>query len=239
MEGSDWAQESIGEPHLGLTLAIRSRYVGVPFLRGRLRLPGRRMRAMSQQPSPKLSRPALVVWDMQYGIAQRAFNLAEIVAKIKILRDAFHKSAIPVIYSQHTGLPYEYLSAAALASYKRRGIDPKAGFMREGSKEWQILEELAPAHEDLVLRKHTASFFFGTMLDQLLRNRGIDTLVLAGVSTEAGIEGTARNAAYLGYVPVVVEDAVGSSDKEAHEKALWVMKRMFDVRTADAVMASI
>jgi len=176
---------------------------------------------------------------MQYGIAQRAFNLDEIVQKITTLRDAFHASGLPVIYSQHTGLPYEYLSAASLASYKRRGIDPKTGFMREGSKEWQIVEELAPAKEDLVLRKHTASFFFGTMLDQMLRNRGIDTLVLAGVSTEAGIEGTARNASYLGYLPVVVEDAVGSSDKEAHEKALWLMRKMFDVRSAEATIASV
>lgn len=194
---------------------------------------------MSQPPVPELSKPVLIIWDMQYGIAQRAFNLNEIVPKIKMLRDAFHSSGIPVIYSQHTGLPYEYLSATSIASYRRRGIDPKTGFMREGSREWQIVEELAPAKEDLVLRKHTASFFFGTMLDQMLRNRGSSTLVLTGVSTEAGIEGTARNASYLGYLPVVVDDAVGSSDREAHEKALWLMKRMFDVRSADAVLAGV
>jgi nicotinamidase-related amidase len=194
---------------------------------------------MSQQPSPGLSKPALVVWDMQYGIAQRAFNLNDIVPRIRKLRQAFHGSGLPVIYSQHTGLPYEYMSPAGIASFKRRGIDPKAGFMHEGSKEWKIVEELTPAMEDLVLRKHTASFFFGTMLDQMLRNRGIDTLVLTGVSTEAGIEGTARNATYLGYLPVIVEDAVGSSDKETHEKALWIMRKLFDVRATDAVMASI
>jgi nicotinamidase-related amidase len=194
---------------------------------------------MSQQSGDRLSKPALIIWDMQHGIAQRAFNFDEIVQKIGALRDAFHGSSLPVIYSQHTGLPYEYLSAASLASFKRRGIDPKTGFMREDSKEWQIVEELAPAPGDLVLRKHTASFFFGTMLDQMLRNRGVDTVMLAGVSTEAGIEGTARNASYLGYLPVIVEDAVGSSDREAHEKALWLMRKMFDVRSAEAVLASI
>jgi nicotinamidase-related amidase len=194
---------------------------------------------MSQQSDTKLSRPVLVVWDMQYGIAPRAFNFSEIVQKIRALRDAFHGSGLPVIYSQHTGLPYEYLSAASLASFKKRGIDPKAGFMREGSKEWQIVEGLEPAAEDLVLRKHTASFFFGTMLDQMLHNRGVDTVVLAGVSTEAGIEGTARNASYLGYIPVVVEDAVGSSEREVYEKALWLMRRMFDVRSTESVVASV
>lgn len=176
---------------------------------------------------------------MQYGIAPRAFNFNEIVQKIRALRDSFHGLSLPVIYSQHTSLPYEYLSAANVAFFKRRGLDPKSGFMREGSREWQIVEELLPAKEDLVLRKHTANFFIGTMLDQMLRNRGVETLVLAGVSTEAGIEGTARHASYLGYSPLIVEDAVGSFDKEAHEKALWLMRKMFDVRPTKAIVASI
>ena len=184
------------------------------------------------------TRPALVVWDMQYGIAPRAFNFGEIVPKIKALRDAAHESGAPVIYSQHTGLPFEYLSAASVAFFKRRGLDPKTGFMREGTKEWQFVEELIPPEADFVVKKHTASFFIGTMLEQMLRNRGVDTVVLAGVSTEAGIEGTARHASYLGFSPLVVEDAVGSADRESHEKALWVMKKLFNVQTTEGVIAS-
>ena len=110
---------------------------------------------------------------MQYGISTRAFNFGEIVPRIRALKDAAHQAGIPVIYSQHTGLPYEYLSEASIAFFRRRGLDPKTGFMREGSKEWQIVEELAPPKEHLVLLKHTPSFFIGTMLDQMLRNRGI------------------------------------------------------------------
>jgi biuret amidohydrolase len=193
---------------------------------------------VSQATGQGLSKPALIIWDMQYGISTRAFNFGEVVTKIKALRSAAHEEGVPVIYSQHTGLPYEYLSAANIAFFKRRGLDPKTGFMREGSKEWEIVEELAPATDDLVLKKHTPSFFVGTMLDQMLRNRGIETVVLVGVSTEAGIEGTARHASYLGYSPLIVEDAVGSSDREAHEKALWMMRKMFNVMPADAVVAS-
>ena len=194
---------------------------------------------MSEKSGSELPRPALVIWDMQYGIAPRAFNFGEIVERIRTLRDSFQRAALPVIYSQHTGLPYEYMSEVSIASLKRRGLDPKSGFMTEGSKEWQIVEELRPAKEDLILRKYTASFFVGTMLEQMLRNRGIETLVLAGVSTEAGIEGTARHASYLGFRPVVVEDAVGSFDREPNEKALWLMRRMFDVRPAESVKSAI
>lgn len=185
------------------------------------------------------SRTVLIVWDMQYGIATRAFNYGEIVQKVRTLRNLFHESGLPVIYSQHTGLPYEYLSPANLDFFKRRGLDPKSGFMNEGSREWQIVEELSPAKEDLILRKHTASFFVGTMLEQMLRNRGIESLVLAGVSTDAGIEGTARHASYLGFRPIIVEDGVGSFDKEAHEKALWLMRRMFDVTSAESIASRI
>lgn len=194
---------------------------------------------MSDVSEMKLPSAALIVWDMQYGIAPRAFNFDEIAQRIGQLRDSFHRHGLSVIYSQHTGLPYEYMSAANIASMKRRGIDPKAGFMAEGSKEWQIVEQLRPAKEDLVLRKYTASFFVGTMLEQLLHNRGVETIVLTGVSTDGGIEGTGRHSAYLGLRTVVVEDGVGSFDKEAHEKALWLMRRMFDVRPAESVMSSI
>lgn len=192
---------------------------------------------MSEELGPDYKNAALIVWDMQYGIASRAFNLSDMVPKIKSLIDAFHRAGRPVIYSQHTGLPYEYMSKAAIASMRKRGFDPRSGgFMLEGSRDWRILDELSPAKDDLVLRKHTASFFVGTYLDQLLRNRGVDTLVLVGVSTEAGIEGTARHASYLGYLPVIVEDAIGSANRETHDMALAFLKRMFTVQTAGAVV---
>ena len=194
---------------------------------------------MSQEPGRELLKPVLIIWDMQHGIAPRAFNFGEVVQRIKALRDSFHGANLPVIYSQHTGLPYEYLSAPNIAFFTKRGLDPKSGFMRDGSREWQIVGELSPTEADLVVRKHTASFFVGTMLEQMLRNRGVETVVLAGVSTEAGIEGTARHASYLGFRPVIVEDAVGSSDREAHEKALWLMKKLFDVRPTEAIIAGV
>jgi nicotinamidase-related amidase len=194
---------------------------------------------MSNEPTLSYSSSALIVWDMQYGIASRAFNFDELRSKIRNLLNAFHAAGRPVIYSQHTGLPYEYMSQAMVANLRRRGMDPKQGFMREGSHDWQILDGITPAEGDYVLSKHTASFFVGTFLEQLLRNRGVDTLVLAGVSTEAGIEGTARHASYLGFVPVIVEDAVGSSNRETHGLALELMRKMFAVQSTEVVVERV
>ena len=194
----------------------------------------------SSEPDVGLESSALIVWDVQNGIAERAFNITEIMPNVNKLIDAAHKSGRPVIASQHTGIPYEYLSKYGIYSARKRGMDPKAGtFMAEGSNEWKLMDELALGDDDMVMKKHTPSFFVGTMLEQFLRNRGVDTIVLTGVSTEAGIEGTARHAAALGFIPVVVEDAVGSFDKTRHDSALQLMRNMFPVKKTEEVIRSL
>ncbi len=194
----------------------------------------------SNEPDVSLESSALIVWDMQNGIAKRAFNITEIIPNVNKLIDATHKSGRPVIASQHTGIPYEYASKYGIYSARKRGMDPKKGtFMAEGSNEWKLIDELVLGEDDTVMKKHTPSFFVGTMLEQLLRNRGVDTIILAGVSTEAGIDGTARHAAALGFIPVVVEDAVGSFDKSRHESALQLMRSMFPLRKTEDVIRSL
>ncbi len=186
------------------------------------------------------SNSALIIWDMQYGIASRAFNLKEITEKITLLKSTAHLSGVPVIYSQQTKLPYEYMSKFQRISMQKRGHDPKtSNFMAPNSHDWEILQELPPDKEDLVIQKHTPDFFVGTSLNQILRARGIETPILTGVSTEVGIEATARHAAYLGYYPIVVEDAVGSSDKEMHELSLKIMRKMFELKSTDEVAMSM
>ena len=119
---------------------------------------------------------------------------------------------------------------------QKRGINPKAGTaMAEGSDDWKLMDGLTLNEDDRVVKKHTPSFFVGTMVEQFLRNRAVDTIILTGVSTDAGIEGTARHAAALGFLPVVVEDAVGSFDRVRHESALQLMRGMFPVRKTDEV----
>jgi nicotinamidase-related amidase len=61
-------------------------------------------------------------------------------------------------------------------------------------------------------------------------------MILSGVSTEGGIEGTARHGAYLGFIPVIGQDAVGSFDQQVHERMLEMMRRMFEVETTAAII---
>jgi nicotinamidase-related amidase len=185
-------------------------------------------------------RSALIVWDMQNGIARNAINFEQLLRNVRILIDTCHTNNIPVIYSQHTGLPSEFQSKYMRLSLQRRGIPEGLTFMAEGSQEWGIVKELAPLQgKDIVLQKHTASFFVGTPLEQLLRNRGIETIILCGVATEAGIEGTARHASQLGFYPVIVEDAVGSRRQELHDNSLKVMRQMFEVQPTEETVRKL
>ncbi|MEW2522533.1 isochorismatase family protein [Actinacidiphila alni] len=73
---------------------------------------------------------------------------------------------------------------------------------------------------DLVVVKQTVGAFHGTGLDERLRERGIDTLVLAGVATNMGVESTARAAADHGYGLVFAEDAMSGLTAAEHRSAV-------------------
>ena len=73
---------------------------------------------------------------------------------------------------------------------------------------------------DLKITKHQWGAFYGTELDLQLRRRGIRTIVLGGVSTEIGVESTARQAHEHGYELLIVKDATTSSVAEGHEMSM-------------------
>ena len=69
-------------------------------------------------------------------------------------------------------------------------------------------------------RKQYASGFFGTSLASTLRARGVDTVVIVGLTTSGCVRATAVDALQHGFVPVVVRDAVGDRDPRPHEANL-------------------
>jgi len=88
---------------------------------------------------------------------------------------------------------------------------------------------IAPGCEDIILNKNTASIFVGTNFDYMARYGGIETLIFTGISTEFGIESSAREAANRGYYVVVVSDGVSSMNREAHERTLSNLRNLCEV----------
>jgi ureidoacrylate peracid hydrolase len=108
----------------------------------------------------------------------------------------------------------------------------------KGSPDAEIAAELAPGPGDVVVRKNRWSSFFQTNLDLQLRVRGIDTIVLAGGSTDVGIASTMFAARDLDYGIVVVRDACYSTRGSNHDFFMErVFPRMGRVRTVDETVA--
>ena len=108
----------------------------------------------------------------------------------------------------------------------------------KGSPDAEIAAEIAPGPGDVVVRKNRWSSFFQTNLDLQLRVRAIDTIVLAGGSTDVGIASTMFAARDLDYGIVVVRDACYSTRGNNHDFFMErVFPRMARVMTVDQAVA--
>lgn len=175
---------------------------------------------------------ALLVWDMQHAIADRVSNRAQVVENTSRLLDAARAAGVPVVYSQHYSLPLPAEDLAWLrAQWKRSGAsvpDDLASLAPPGSPQSAFLEEIAPTGNDIVLSKTRPSLFVGTPARDLLAAHGVHTLVLSGVTTDRGILATAMHAGFVGIVPVVAADAVGSYTDTAHKHGLARLEDVAD-----------
>src|SRR5512132_424431 len=99
--------------------------------------------------------------------------------------------------------------------YKMSGI-----FVAKGSWEAKVVDAVAPADDDIVLAKTSSSLFNSTNCDYLLRNLGIEHLIVAGLLTDQCVDHTIRDAADRGYRAICVSDACATLTAERHESAL-------------------
>lgn len=109
-----------------------------------------------------------------------------------------------------------------------------------GSRDSEIAPELAPAEGDVVVPKQRWSSFFQTNFDLQLRVRGIDTIVIAGGSTDVGIASTVYAARDLDYGIVVVRDCCystrGNNNDFFMDRVFPRMGRVMNVDQAVALM---
>jgi ureidoacrylate peracid hydrolase len=114
-----------------------------------------------------------------------------------------------------------------------------------GTWNTSIIDELAPHDADLVIDKHRYSGFHGTQLDQTLRTRGIDTLIVVGATTSVCVESTVRDAMMRDFRCIVVEDAVAEPigadlPRTNHDASLLAMELLFAwITDTDEVVAAL
>ncbi|HLZ06891.1 MAG TPA: cysteine hydrolase [Bradyrhizobium sp.] len=182
---------------------------------------------------------ALVVYDMQVGILRQIKNPEAIVARVSRVLEAARSAGVRIVFMRHMSLPKELMGAFAyrMAMAWQRTDDPEKvspWFLRD-SPGFAITPELAPRASEAIFDKLTMSALEGTPLSIALRDCGITAIALVGVAMEIGIEPTARHAADLGIVPVIVEDACGSGHAEAAHRSVEALKFAGDAVFTDTV----
>jgi ureidoacrylate peracid hydrolase len=118
-------------------------------------------------------------------------------------------------------------------------IDQKPDFhptVAGGTWESAVIDEIAPQPEDYVIPKYRWSAFYQTYLELALRTRQIDTIIIAGGSTDVGVASTAYSARDMDFNLVFVSDASGSPETDNHDQFMRrIFPRMGRVRTAAQV----
>lgn len=110
-------------------------------------------------------------------------------------------------------------SAAWAVRARRLGVRGEGGLCRAGTP-GEAFVGVHPELGDLVIRKSRYSAFFGTALAEALRQRGIDTLVMGGLTTECCVDCTARDAFHMDFQVFLAEDACAAYEHVLHEGAL-------------------
>jgi len=176
---------------------------------------------------------ALVVVDMQYFDAHPDWGEGRTARRLGVLgafddyfgqlREAMPQMRLLLDAARAKGIEVLHVRVAEVTSDSRdvgwkqlaRGL-----VVPKDSKEAELLEDVAPVGDEIVVSKSSSGVFATTNLDRLLRNLGITTLVLIGTSTSGCVESAACDATDLGYTVVVPRDACACSTRASHELAL-------------------
>ena len=188
----------------------------------------------------KRKNSALLVVDMQYLDAHKDYGiflnarkkgvreamnyyrdrLELIVPNIARLQKAFRRKGMEVIQTKIASLTLD-------GRERSKGHRDKGIFAPKGSKDAEILKELRPRENEIVLPKTASGVFNSTAIDQILRNLGVENLVVTGVVTNNCVENAVRDACDRGYAVILVEDGCAAVTEELHSAALRAMRDHF------------
>jgi ureidoacrylate peracid hydrolase len=175
------------------------------------------------------SAPALLVVDMQNGFCHKQGSFAKlglqseptkIVPHISELRSAFRAANLPVFFLR-TGYNADYSDRRSRDRGDR--LEKLQGLIR-GSWDADMLDELTPEPDEEVINKTRNSGFFRTSLENTLKERGVNHVILTGVGTDVCVETTARDAYQLDFAVTTVRDGTGTCNESDHLAALHALR---------------
>ena len=172
------------------------------------------------------SETALIVVDMQNAYASsggyidiQGFDVSgarHVIEQILRVIATARALGSPIIFFQNGWDPARHEAGTPNSpnwwksnALKLMRADPKLDgtLITRGTWDYELVAELKPAPEDIVLNKTRYSGFWGTPLDAMLRARRIRNLLFVGIATNVCLESTLRDAYFLEYFPILIEDA--------------------------------
>ena len=161
---------------------------------------------------------ALVVVDMtndflEPGVPQECAAGREIIPRLAELIDVCRRAGVVVLYTSHmhradgSDMGRMAESFTHLVDSDRRPIT-----LIEGTRGVEVVDALAPAPSEIVIRKSRYSAFYNTDLETVLHTKGITTLIVGGVATNICCESTARDAMFRDYRVIFLSDGNAALD---------------------------
>ena len=195
-----------------------------------------------------IARTALIVVDMQNAFAKKGgmldvlgvFNEDRanlVIANNKKIIEIFRRTGMPIIYLRMTYSP-DLSEAGGPESpnyWKQGGLvamlhhpEWKGKFLTIGTWDWEIIDEIKPLAEEIIINKSRYSGFVHTELDTVLKSLNIKYIVFIGIATNVCVESTLRDAYFHEYFPVLVGDACGNTGPAFIQNAtIWNVTSVF------------
>lgn len=154
------------------------------------------------------------------------------IPNIARLADASRRHGVEVIYTVMENFTEDG---------RDRSLDYKLSnfFIARGSHDAQVIDELKPARDEMVIPKTSSSLFNSTNFEYLVRNIGIDTIAVTGFLTDQCVDHTIRDGADRGFHMICVSDGVATDTRERHVSALNAFKGYCRTETTTALIAAM
>ncbi|MGG5173037.1 cysteine hydrolase family protein [Pseudarthrobacter sp. J1738] len=198
-------------------------------------------------PSTPSSTTAVLVIDMQndtvhadgaYAASGAVEHAQEqnVISNVGSVLDSARANGVQVFYSRIVVYPVAGLSGNNAPIFNMLAPDT----FKLGSWGAQIVDELTPEPEDIVLDRTRMSVFNGTSIDNMLRNLNVQKLIVVGAWTNMAVEHTVRDAADHGYEVTIVTDATSSLSAQWQEAAVgYALTNIANISTTAAVIEQL
>ena len=190
-------------------------------------------------------RAALLVIDLQKGL----YNGDKLSSEPErtYLHDRIGRSVVPngrrlIAACRAAGVEVIYTVIESLTLDGRdRSLDYKISglFAAKGSREAEVIDELAPLDNEIVIPKTSSSLFNSTNFEYVLRNLGVQYLMVMGIVTDQCVETTVRDGCDRGFLMTVIEDACAASSEQRHEESLTGIKGYCRRRSSDDIITEL